>query len=815
MKRTIIILVGLLFSLVKVHAQSVSGTLTDSKTREPIPFANIWVPGTTQGTMTNNEGYFSIDSPQKDTLYISSVGYKNKLIPIDRHRNTKLNVSLDQNVETLGEVTVKPEIPRAKVLFNLIQEHKAENHQELEVVDNYNTLQTTTAFIAVDTTSTLVKSFSNINDVSVNIGNHKLRFSPIYLSEKAATVTANGKKQIYEKEDGIFPRINQAIKSLIINNVVVNMDFYNDQIYIMDRGFLSPLTKSALSHYNLYLNDSSMVDSTKYFHFSFAPKNDRDPLFSGKFTIEDGTFALTSIDAYISQKANINFVNGFSGNVSFKKLPNGKWFYDHQQTGVNLSLKINKDSLSAYSSKRMDNVAKGNWLVQKTTQYSTSDHLTQVDPAKWDQQPEFSTSNLESNTYSKVDKLKKQNLVKVIDKIGSAALTSYFNVGKLDVGPVFSIYTTNTIEGNRITIPLRTSQQMWERFSFGGFLGYGTKNSKFKYGINLIYQPQRTDKFIMRLNYHYDYELVTQDKFLRFVKNNPNTKGNSNFIAAFTTREKNPYLKLERGYDFRLEYNSPNDNHLELNPYLVQNTGTPAVPFIHDQKNYTGYKTYGLLLNVRLAFGQHYDKFYFDRVYYVNRIPVLNLSMDIGQTLLPGHSMLHSGLYTHLHGAITGRLTRGQIFMNYMWNAGFLAGDAPYESLDQPVGSMSLGYSKYRFNLLHHAAFAHNLYTNVHLHINGGGVLLNRIPVIKTLKLREVVSLKGHYGMLNKAYKGVFELPSFYSNVSQKPYGEIGVGLTNIFKVLRVEYVHLLGKTYQNRLFTDRSGLFFRAEMSF
>jgi len=157
----------------------------------------------------------------------------------------------------------------------------------------------------------------------------------------------------------------------------------------------------------------------------------------------------------------------------------------------------------------------------------------------------------------------------------------------------------------------------------------------------------------------------------------------------------------------------------------------------------------------------------------------------------------------------------GQVFMNYMFNAGYLFGDAPYDLLDQPVGSMSYGYAKYRYNLLHHASFAHNLYTNTHLHFNGGGIILNRIPLIKRLKLREIVSFKLHYGKLNNAYNGVFDLPEYYSNDMKAPYAEIGFGITNIFKVLRIEYVRLLGNTYLGSGFTDKNGIRFRTEMSF
>ena len=93
--------------------------------------------------------------------------------------------------------------------------------------------------------------------------------------------------------------------------------------------------------------------------------------------------------------------------------------------------------------------------------------------------------------------------------------------------------------------------------------------------------------------------------------------------------------------------------------------------------------------------------------------------------------------------------------------------------------------------------------------------MLNRIPLIRSLKLREIVSLKSHYGKLTSAYTPVFELPGYYTTEMSTPYTEIGFGLTNIFKVLRVEYVHQLGGTYATADFADKNGIFFRAEMSF
>ncbi len=798
-----------------ILAGEIKGVIKDSKSLAPIPFSNVWIKGTSIGTMSDVNGNFKLTLSQNDTLCVSSVGYHRQEIPARQITENFVEVLMVEQVEELGEVTIKPEVSRAKVLMKKIQDRKKENQKNIENVDDYKTYARTTVYVAIDSASRASRFINNLDEVTMKIDGQDLQFSPIYLSELGTSVLNGTDSTVYDRKDGIFPKLNQTIESLVLLNVVVDLDFYKDQISILGRGITSPLSNSASLSYDFFLNDSTYINDKKYFSFSFTPKNKYNPLFTGRFTVEDSTFALTNIYAYVQEEANINFVNGFKANVKYYKTDEGNWFYDNQEISLNLALSLNKDTVSRYGSQRIDEINSGNWLVSKTTRYSTSPHLNEVRPRNWKNQPEFVVSNnLDEDTYEKVDKLKENSVVQGIDAIGGMVLTSYIDAGKIEIGPVFDIYSTNAIEGQRFSLPLRTGEKLFERFTVGGFLGYGTKSNEFKFGANMAYQPLPTDKFILRVNYSNDYNLVSQDKYLRFIKKNPNTRGNGNFIAALTSREKNPYLKEEKSFNFILEYNANEDINVEISPYFLHNIGTPDVHFFNNNTEYKTYNNYGILFNTRLAFGQYYDKYYFARVYYIDETPVINLSVDLGQTKLPGVAN-SPGLYAQFHGSVVGKLNMGLTFMRYMLNGGYLFGHAPYDLLDQPVGSMSLGYAKYRFNLLHHASFAHNLYSNLHLDFNGGGIILNRIPFINRLKLREMASLKVHYGTLNNSYKPVFDLPGYYVTEMDKPYAEIGVGLTNIFKVLRVEYVRQLGGTYTNADFTDKNGIFFRAEMSF
>ena len=798
-----------------LKAQETEGVVLDEGTSEGIPFCNIWIKGTTRGTMSDDQGFFMINLAESDTLCVSAIGFQKKKILAKNINEDPFTVLLAEVVQEIDEVTVRPEISRAKVLLKQIQEHKSENRRNIQNVSDFKTYAQTTVYVAIDSTSRTTRFINNLSEVSVKIDGEDLHFSPIYLAELGEQHTNGRDSVVYDRKDGIFPKLNQTIESLILLNVVIDLDFYKDQINILGRGITSPLSNSAQLHYDFYLNDSTYVGERKYFNFSFTPKNKFNPLFTGRFTVEDSTFALTDIFAYVQKEANINFVNGFKADVDFAKNDEGVWFNDKQEISLNMALFMNKDT-TRYGSQRISEISSGNWLVTKTTQYSTSKRLNEVRPRIWKNQPEFaSSSSLDEGSYMRVETLKENSVVQGIDAIGGMVLTSYVDMGKIELGPVFDIYSTNAIEGQRFSLPLRTGEKMFERFTVGGFLGYGTKSKELKFGANLAWQITSTDKFIFRINYANDYNLVSQDKYLRFIKKNPNTRGNGNFIAALTSREQNPYLKEEKSFNFILEYNANENINLEVSPYFLHSIGTPDVHFIRNAVDYQTYNNYGLLVNARLAFGQYYDKYYFARVYYIDETPVVNLSVDLGQANLPGAEADDFGLYAQFHGSVVGKVNMGLTFMRYMVNGGYLMGDAPYDLLDQPVGSMSLGYAKYRYNLLHHASFAHNLYTNVHLDFNGGGIVLNRIPLIKRLKLREMVSLKTHYGTLNNSYKPVFDLPDYYTTDMSKPYAEIGVGLTNILKVLRVEYVRQLGGTYMDDGFAYKNGIFFRAEMAF
>ncbi len=83
--------------------KKLTGAILDNN-GEPIVGANIVVKGTTIGTITDVDGSFSLDVPEKGTLVISYIGYLTKEIPIGK--GNTLKISLQEDTQALEEVVV-------------------------------------------------------------------------------------------------------------------------------------------------------------------------------------------------------------------------------------------------------------------------------------------------------------------------------------------------------------------------------------------------------------------------------------------------------------------------------------------------------------------------------------------------------------------------------------------------------------------------------------------------------------------------------------------------------------------------------------
>jgi hypothetical protein len=152
--------------------------------------------------------------------------------------------------------------------------------------------------------------------------------------------------------------------------------------------------------------------------------------------------------------------------------------------------------------------------------------------------------------------------------------------------------------------------------------------------------------------------------------------------------------------------------------------------------------------------------------------------------------------YLSIFGNMRIEAEAGRIFANKL----------PYFFLKFPRANQSYIYRTGAFNMMNFMEFANDKWASVIMEHFFEGFFLNKIPLIKRLKLREVVSFKTVYGGLddenNPNLSENSDLIQFIKKEStgqpitylldQKPYMEASAGLYNILKFGRVDFVQRL-----------------------
>lgn len=105
MKTIICILMGLLYlNIGYIQTQTITGTVSDAESGEPIPGVNVVVKGTTTGTITDYEGNYTIEVPQNGVLVFSFVGFVTQEVEVKDQ--TTINISLEMELAELEELVV-------------------------------------------------------------------------------------------------------------------------------------------------------------------------------------------------------------------------------------------------------------------------------------------------------------------------------------------------------------------------------------------------------------------------------------------------------------------------------------------------------------------------------------------------------------------------------------------------------------------------------------------------------------------------------------------------------------------------------------
>ena len=833
-----IILIALLQAVAGIflsHAQSftsASGIVKDSITGEPLPFVSVYFDGSTIGAMTDDNGTFTLQNNQGYTkLAAASLGYDTKFIDLKPgKKNDNLEVLLKPTAFEISEVVVKPKREKytrkdnpAVELIKKVIAHKNDNRIEAKLeyqtevyeklslsLDNFNPNLDKNKFLKkfkfiknyLDTSEFNGKPILTVS-VRENLSDFYYRKSPKAEKTIVRAKRMQGIDKTLDDGGGITSNLEEIFKSINI---------FDNNIPILLNRFVSPLSSTlATTYYHYYIMDTLDVGGDKCVDLAFVPANSESYGFTGRLYITlDGNYAVKKVLLNTPANINLNWVDKLRIEQEFKQMPDSTWVLDQENTFVNFYVVKGTQQLYAHQLRNYDNY---NFNVQNADSVFGLLGALHVLPEATAQPDTFWTHNRPIPLKEKEDALKdllgqlrKVPAFNAIIKTAEILITGYIptandkKVTKFDFGPMNTTFSANHLEGFRMRVGGMTTANLNPYWFASGYLAYGTNDRKIKYNLKLTHSFTKKEYHegenpVNNLSFIQEYDVYTPGQDFLFTSKD-------NIFVAWKVGE--PVTKMQYIRKSVLQYEKEWLNGLTWKSWIMNQNNEAAGTLQYIKRDESGnlyhikdFTTSEIGTQLRFAPGEraYNGRSGKESVFNLSKdAPVFKLSHQLGIKGVLG------GDYNYNHTEIS---AEKRIWLSSFGHidaqvkAGKVWDKVPFPLLILPNTNQSITIQPEAFHMMNALEFVTDQYVSFNATYYLKGWILNRIPGIKWLRLREVLSFNMIYGGLTDKNNptltpGLFLLPDGTQPLGSTPYMECSVGLENIFKILRIDYYRRL-----------------------
>ncbi|WP_027137705.1 DUF5686 and carboxypeptidase-like regulatory domain-containing protein [Gaetbulibacter saemankumensis] len=796
----------LLTTICAFSQTKVSGYVYD-EFNEPISFANVIFKGSTKGTITNEDGRFYLESNETwDGLTISFIGYETLVVPLTKKVNYDLKFVLNEEASQLDQVFIvsgkqsKKNNPAIDILrkiwerkrkngLNLYNQYEFQKYEKVEF--DINTIDS--ALI----NSRLFKGMEFVFDEVDTSDVTGKTYLPIFINEAVYAVYGdnnfNKEKEVLNGNKNSGFSDNQFIIDFV-DDLYSDFNVYDNYLKFFDKSFVSPLSRTGINTYNYVLKDSAYLDNKWCYNIIYYPRRKNELTFKGDFWVADTTYAIKEIKLQASKSANINWVKEIYIEQEFEVVSDSVFLVKRDYMMSDFAINKKEKSRGLYGKRTTlydnykFNIIKDKKFYEQGV-YLYDEDIYDKDEAFWEANRLESLNKDEKGVYKMLDTLKTVNKFKRLYNLGSILASGYieFNSLPLDYGPVFSSFGFNEVEGLRLRTGGRTYFGRNDLWRIEGFLAYGLRDDKFKYGISGKWLLDKKNRVIVSGGNRRDVEQIgvsltaSTDVLGRsfassgLITTGPNDKlTNINLTSLALEIEpwRNVVFRASANYrtlesaspTFSLDYNTPNGVASEVKQF----ESVFSVSYFPKRKM-TGFGVERYEANDDFArlFAQvsHGEK------------DVFNSDFDYTKVQFSYIQPWQVGGF----GRLTSVVEAGKTF-----------GEIPLGLLSVVPGNQTYFSIYNTFTLLDYYEFVTDTYTSVHLEHNFNGRLFSRIPLLRKLNWREIFSIRGVWGDLsdeNIALNTTNNPNSIPLNApSNEIYYEYSVGIGNIFKVFRIDF---------------------------
>lgn len=828
------------------------GRVMDSNTKEALPYVSVRISRSTLGCSTDNNGYYSFFAPQlRDTLIVSSLGYSEKRVVLSKNSRFPINIYLKPENLQLSEITIKPKKEKYKrknnpavILARTIIEKRDDNspenkpyfsrdrHEKLNVaLNNFNSSQE----------SHFSKKFSfldNYIDTSLISGKPILHVSARELIGTDYYSKEPKRHRQYvkaRKRNGIDDVFSAESLEALYEETFKDVDIFQDNVSLFGSKFMSPLSKLGPTFYRYYIMDTLDIAGEKCIDLAFTPFNSESFGFTGHiYVTTDSTFFIKLVQMNVPHDINMNFVEYMNIKQEFDRLDDGTRILLNESLVTEFKV---IDAVNGFYASR--NVAYANYkftpdeTAEKVLDFPGTvyedDNSTRRQEEYWATNRIAEVTEKEQSVGRMMKELRSQPLYYWFEKGISFLFTGWVpireNEPPIFYGPVNTTASYNELEGLRLRTGAMTSAYLNPHLFGRFFVAYGMRDHRWKYMGEVEYSfkkkkehPNEFPIHSIKASYENDifqygqtYLYTNKDNMFLSLKRQDDNKIGYVKKAEFTyTRE------FYNHFSYALTLR----NRIDESTHLIPFERTSTIEGITTSTFVKSLKQSEVELFLRYAPKEKFTQTKWNRHSVLPEHPVFTLKHRIGIKGALGSDIN----YHHTEATFQKRFWFSAFgYTDCLLKAGKVWNKVPFPLLITPNANLSYTIQDESFWLMNAMEFFNDEYASWDLTYYMNGLVFNRLPLIRKLNWREVISCRGMFGNLSDKNRpdpantgSLFKFPyenDEYHFLDSTPYVEVAVGIENIFRVLRIDYVRRM--TYRDYPGIDKNGFRIKLHVQF
>lgn len=823
-KRLFVFLIFLvLCATTSVGQINLRGKVSDLVTHEPLANVTILVPKTNQSFATSDSGTFNFELHTKYpiTLQFLLHGFLTVEAEITSEDEDVLDIKMENLSTELEGVIIRPKKIRyrnknnpAVELIRNVAKHKEENRQQLTgpyaQFNSYEKIRVgVTNMPKFITKNPLFKPFRFVfenYDSLIYPGDKTFlmyldeTWYDVYQRKNPSYTKKIARDRKYMSLDPNF--INEGKVSENLNYLSQDIDVYDNNFILITNSFKSPIADGGPTFYKYFIVDTVIENGKRFVNLYFTPRNKADLLLNGNLCIAiDDNYAVKSIFMEIDKETNINFVQALHVSLKYEKAENGK-FYLKESVNDAQFYPLIKGKRRMTATRIVVNEQPVFPNILSDTLFRDPPKLI---PEKFQKQADSFYASIrpvdftpiEAKTYKNLDSLRKMPYFRNLMDWMSALATGYKNFGLLELGNIYNFYSYNPSEGNRIKLGYRTNPTRARRYFHNAYIAYGTLDRQVKHYAGLTWSIPNQPIYNFPMQYikmSSQYDVKVPGRIL-------DTKVQDNITENIQRGENNKFIYA---YTANIAYNQEFAHNLLLTLDATYFNQKPGGSLYFIQSNNGQLDTLNNLaanqLGVQLRWspGEKYFNDRTQRSVISSNAPTFILGTYFGfKNILGGDYQFQRFQFEFSKRWFMG--TMG--ILDSKIKANYVLGNLPYPLLNIPKANQTYTFSLQNYNLMNNGEFVSDKQVELLLNYNMYGFILNKIPLIKKLQLREMLGFKMIYGGLSNVNNpdlnpNTMQFPKdatgnsyIYQLSPNMPYMEWNVGIGNIFKLLRIDYV--------------------------